>query len=408
MHLLVYYLFLFAYYVSAKIASLFSPKAKAWVEGRKTTAARFRKFARSYNTEKKIWFHCASLGEFEQARPVMQEVRAQYPNAKIILTFFSPSGYEVRKETPEADFVGYLPFDNPVSVSEFVERMKPMLVFWVKYDFWYFALKAIHDRNIPLILFSANFRPDQVFFQPFAGKLHRKMLTFFTKIYVQNFKSQDLLRSIGVDSELAFDTRFDRVAAVAARPKTFDNILAFKGSKKLLVAGSTWKKDMELIAPLINEHRLNDWRILIAPHHVDSESIDETLAALKVKKVLLSRLHEGNANDYDVVVANMIGSLSSIYNYADAAYVGGGFGVSVHNILEPAVYGKPIMFGPNFEKSQEAIDLIAEGGASIVTNTNELEQRLSDQKFAVNARHNKDYVYAHTGGTSTILKGLSI
>ncbi|MFN8277571.1 MAG: glycosyltransferase N-terminal domain-containing protein [Chitinophagales bacterium] len=399
-----YFCFLLAYRSGIGVAALFSAKARAWQNGRKLISKQLSRFLRDYPEGKRYWFHSASLGEFEQARPVIEALRQREPEAKIIVTFFSPSGYEVRQETELAHLVCYLPFDFPGSTHAFVRKLKPTAVFWVKYEFWYHILEAIYHAGVPCILFAANFRQDQLFFKGWKGRLHRKMLTFFSRILVQNESSKELLASIGIVSEVAYDTRFDRVVAIAAQDKVFENIRLFKGNQKLLIAGSTWEKDSALLANLINNHLLQGWKVVIAPHQVEKVWMDALIGQLKVKKVLMSRLHEGNVGDYDVVLVNMIGALATLYRYADAVYVGGGFDVSVHSVLEPAVYGVPIMFGPNYKKSAEAIELVARGGARVISSEEDVLVALRDIKWLDSGAGNAAFVQTHTGGTEAVLK----
>ncbi|HNL08179.1 MAG TPA: glycosyltransferase N-terminal domain-containing protein, partial [Chitinophagales bacterium] len=349
---IIYRLFLEFYYYTAIVFAFFSPKADAWLAGQRQTWLHLQKTAR--NTHRPtLWIHCASLGEFEQARPIIESVKTQHPLARIILTFFSPSGYEIRKNYALADEVHYLPLDTPSNVQLWLTQKQPTIAIFVKYEFWHYYLQALQQNNIPTYLIAANFRPDQVFFK-WYGALFRDMLRFFSKIFVQNEQSKQLLNAIGVSSEVCFDTRFDRVFEIAQQRKTFSQIELFKAGQPIIVAGSTWAKDEELLAQVINGQVAKGYKYIIAPHQIEPVRIVQLKTKLAVNAVLFSELSEYNALAAQVIIVDHIGSLSSIYAYADIAYVGGGFNVSVHNVLEAAVYGVPVLFGPAIQKSEEA------------------------------------------------------
>ena len=408
MHLLFYNIFLRLYALGVWFASFFNQKAADWRKGRRNTFPKLNKFLRDYPRGKRVWFHCASLGEFEQARPVIEALKQIEPDTKIILTFFSPSGYQIRREFPLADLVCYLPHDTATDAKAIVRKLKPDFVFWVKYEFWFHTLRAIHKHGIPFVLFAANFRQEQLFFHPQRGHLHRKMLSFFTHIFVQNESSKKLLETINVHSEVARDTRFDRVASIAMERKQFETIQAFKCDRKILVAGSVWLKDAELIAAIINQNILPGWRYIIAPHNIGKDDLNEVISLLDVKKALLSRLHKGNVNDYEVLLVDTIGSLASIYAYGDVAYVGGGFNASVHNVLEPAVYGLPVIFAPNFTKSAEAQTMLKMGSAFCVKNEEDLRNILLQKEALEQAGlKNKSFVEENLGGTAVVMEAFN-
>lgn len=360
---------------------------------------------------KKVWVHCASLGEFEQARPLIEMIRQRDPAMKILLTFFSPSGYDVRRYYEGVDYVSYLPIDNAVNAVKFIRTVRPDLIIWVKYEYWYHFLRQLYIRNLPVILVSAVFRPDQPFFRWYGG-LHREMLGYFRHIFVQNESSRELLAGLGFAAEVCADTRFDRVAAIAAQRKEYDTIAAFKGDKKLIVAGSTWSKDVDLIARLINEDPFQGaFKYVIAPHDVNEENNYYIIGNTVVRRGLFSRVTTQNAHDYDLIIVDGIGMLSSIYYYADVVYVGGGFDTSVHNILEPAVYGKPVIFGPNHQKSAEALELLSHPewhAAYTVSSYEQLLDSIEDlyahdgTRLRTGSEKARQYVLSHTGGTEHI------
>ncbi len=360
---------------------------------------------------RKVWVHCASLGEFEQARPLIEMIKERDPGTKILLTFFSPSGYDVRRYYEGVDYVSYLPIDSLPNAVKFIRTVRPDLIIWIKYEYWYHFLRQLYIRKLPVILVSAVFRPDQPFFRWYGG-LHREMLRYFRHIFVQNEESRELLATLGFTAEVCPDTRFDRVAAVARERRDFDTIAAFKGDRKLIVAGSTWKKDVDLIARLINEAPFQDtFKFLIAPHDVSEENNYYVVEKIGVSRGLFSRVTAQDAEEFDVIIIDGIGMLSSLYYYADVVYVGGGFDASVHNILEPAVFGKPVIFGPNHKKSAEALELLShpEWHAAHTISTYDQLLDVIEDLYDNGAAHLKtgsekarDYVLSRTGGTEQI------
>ena len=270
--LFIYNLSIRLYYLSVYIASFFSRKAKSWIEGRKKLNHKLRSYVASAHG-KKIWVHCASLGEFEQARPLIEKIKALHPDHRLILTFFSPSGFDAKRYYEGVDFVSYLPLDTASDAHEFVRKLRPSLVIWVKYEYWYHILNALHYRNIPVILISSVFREDSVFFK-WYGSLHRQMLRYFSHIFVQNKSSQDLLRTLNIESEVCTDTRFDTVYNTMVKHKQVDNMVSFKGDKKILIAGSTWRKDIDILCDMINNDPFERrYKYVIAPHDVSPENI---------------------------------------------------------------------------------------------------------------------------------------
>jgi len=404
---LLYKIGIFFYSLLIRLVSPFNEKAKQFVVGRKNW-----KEALHSQIEKEaryIWFHCASLGEFEQGRPVIEEIKQQFPEYKIVLTFFSPSGYEIRKNYDGANIVSYLPMDTKANAQAFINMVKPEKVFFIKYEFWYFYISELKNQNIPLYLFSAIFRENQHFFKNTPwGKWFRKALFQFEHFFVQNKTSAELLKSIGLSNiSVSGDTRFDRVATIARAAKEIPIVNKFKGNSQLIVAGSTWKPDEELLIEFINQNK--DVKFIIAPHEVSAININRIHQLLTKPAISFSNINENEIDQYQVLIIDSIGLLSSLYQYGNLAYIGGGFGVGIHNILEAATFGMPIVFGPNYKKFKEAVDLTSNGGAFSITNFIELNHTLkqltSDKKVLYNAyRISKDYVGKNVGSTKFIIK----
>ena len=358
-----------------------------------------------------IWMHCASLGEFEQGRPVLERVRNEFPSYKIVLTFFSPSGYEVRKNYAEADLVIYLPMDSRINARKFITAINPSLVIWVKYEYWYYYLTELKKRNIPVLLVSGIFRSSQPFFK-WYGSLWKIMLQSFIHLFVQTNNSATLLKQAGVSENVTVsgDTRFDRVIDIAEKFVPLDEGFSnFCKDSRVIVAGSTWEEDEAEWTHYIKAHPQT--KFIIAPHEVDGENIKDVQAEF-VGSVLYSecvkrqwQLHP----DLHVIIIDNIGMLSKLYKYATITYVGGGFGDSgIHNVLEAAVFGKPVIFGPEYEKFEEAKGLLACGAAFSIDSAVELESLLQDlesdnQKLESSGVAAKNYVYEHRGATETIM-----
>lgn len=378
---------------------MFNLKAKLWVDG--------RKYYPDFSNLKgyKVWFHCSSLGEFEQARPLIEKIKEEHPDYQIILSFFSPSGYEVRKNYHLATAVVYLPLDTHKNAERFINRLQPDLVLFVKYEFWFHFLNELKQRKIPTILFSSVFRAEQVFFK-WHGVLFRYMLHTFDKIFVQNESSQALLQVIGISSLLASDSRFDRVAAIAGQKTEFPLIDLFKGKSKLFIAGSTWRKDEELVIQCIRKDLLKEYKYIIAPHELDKVHLTALRNSIPVNARFYSELSVENSADTDVVIVDNFGMLASLYAYAEIAYVGGGFNAGVHNILEAAVYGLPVIFGPNYKKALEATELIHLQGAFSINNFSSLQKTLSLLNhlpvYQAAANASARYVNTRTGGTNVV------
>ena len=388
------------------VVALFDQKIKLFVRGRKNLWADLQKICSDDVT---IWVHCASLGEFEQGRPVMEGLKGQYPNSKILLTFFSPSGYQVQKNYALADVVTYLPLDLPVRVKRFLNLVKPDIALFIKYEFWLNYLYFLHKRKIPTLLISAIFRKNQIFFKP-LGKWMQPYLKTFAHCFVQNETSKKLLQSIGYNqSTICGDTRFDRVETLLHQPQSLPFIQAFKGNKTLLVAGSTWPKDQQYLMDYINGGMAENEKILIAPHKINAKEILNIEKKSHKKTIRLSQIKNKNLQEIQVLILDKVGILAKVYRYADMAYVGGGYTKDgIHNILEPAVYGLPIVIGKNYQKFAEALDLVRLKGCTVVYDSKELSSVLErlykdSQKRKEQGNINRDYVIRQLGATQMIL-----
>jgi len=398
---------IFIYSQLIQFYSLFNEKAKLFVKGRKNWKQNLA--SKIDGNSKYIWFHCSSLGEFEQGRPVIEELKSQFPEYKIALTFFSPSGFEIRKNYPLADVVAYLPLDTKRNAQTFLEIVRPEKAFFVKYEFWYFYISELKRRNVPLYIVSAIFRENQQFFKNTPwGLWYRKILFKVEHLFVQNEKSGELLKSIGISNfTVTGDTRFDRVAAIARDSKKLPIVEKFKGNSLLIIAGSTWKPDEELLSAFINQSK--NIKFIIAAHEVSAANINRIHQLLKKPAVSFSKVSESEVDKYEVLIIDSVGLLSSIYRYGDIAYIGGGFGVGIHNILEAATFGLPVIFGPNYKKFKEAVDLISEGGAFSVSNATELRDALDkliddrDERQKASQFCN-NYVAKNVGSTKHIVK----
>jgi 3-deoxy-D-manno-octulosonic-acid transferase len=402
---------LLIYGAGIRIASFWNPKARLWVDGRKNLFPRLKQ-ALEGKGHPRVWMHCASLGEFEQGRPVLESIRKSYPNAQVILSFFSPSGYEIRKNYEGANLVCYLPMDSGKNARPFMQIMDPDLAIFVKYEFWHHYLDALKKRNTPTLIISAIFRPSQPFFKPWGG-FWRGMLSCFTHIFVQDDASAALIREAGFDNRVTVsgDTRFDRVIAVREKWEDIPTVRDFCRGHRVLVAGSTWPEDEEVIAHYARTRQ--DMRFIIAPHEIDEAHLAdiERRYAASIRYGILSDPGHAAAGreDKNVLLMDNMGMLSKLYAYADITYVGGGFGgAGIHNILEAAVYGKPVIFGPVFEKSREARELLAAGGAFSIQSALEFESLVeelwSDAQMMKQACHTCDrYVREQAGATASIL-----
>jgi 3-deoxy-D-manno-octulosonic-acid transferase len=404
---LLYDAFISLYPLAVKIASPFNAKASLWKNGRKGIFEKMQD-AIDHSSET-IWFHCSSLGEFEQGRPVIEKLKALYPSHKILLTFFSPSGYEVRKNYDQANYVFYLPIDSEKNAVKFFDIVQPVLAVFVKYEFWHYYLHEAKNRNVSLLLISAIFLKHQTFFSK-KGHFYRQMLACFTRLFVQNQESVDLLKTIGFTENvsLAGDTRFDRVVEIAEQFKPIEIIESFIKNPDTIVAGSTWSEDDKRLSEYAN-HKENV-SFIIAPHDITKDRISECLKIYK-QSILFSSLAQGTLpKGKNTIIIDNIGMLSRLYKYGTITYVGGGFGKDgVHNVLEAAVYGKPVVFGPEYKKYVEAIELVATTGATSIKDTSELEivfdkMLQKDAKYYEKSKASLNYVYSKRGSTEKILQ----
>jgi 3-deoxy-D-manno-octulosonic-acid transferase len=399
--LLFYNLGVRFYFILIFIASFFNKKAKLWINGRKKT--NYKQFSKS------AWFHFASLGEYEQGLPVLIAYREKYPHTKIIITFFSPSGFEIRKNTPYADAVYYLPLDTKSNARKFIDAIDPAIAVFTKYEYWYHFFSELHDREIPLYLISGIFRSNQVFFKWYGG-LHREMLNCVTRFFVQDDNSKHLLQSIGISYvSVSGDTRFDRVWAYAQYPKSFPVIAEFTQGKKTFIAGSTWPEDEQLLAKLAADHP--DWKFIFAPHEIKEEKINRLIEQLPANSAVRHSQLTTDHSPQTLIIDN-IGMLSSLYQYGQIAYIGGGFGVGIHNTLEAAAFGLPVIFGPNYEKFKEAKDLISLQVGFSIKDESELKKTFEfltedESRYQSISMKIKEYVKEHTGATEIIMEYLS-
>lgn len=390
-----------------KIIALFSPKMKLFVEGRHAV---FSDLAEKIKpSDKTIWFHAASLGEYEQGLPVIEKVKERFPDHKIVLTFFSPSGFEVRKNNIVADVTVYLPLDSQKNASKFIALVHPDLVFFIKYEYWPNYLNLLKKQNIRTYLISGIFRENQMFFK-WYGEFYRKALDAFHHFFVQNAHSKALLLQLGKsNATVSGDTRFDRVAAILEKDNTLDFISEFKNDTLTVVIGSSWPKDENLLVAYINSTNHNV-KFIIAPHNIKSEQIQQLRNSITKKTVLFSEKNGKNLDEFDVFIIDTIGILTKIYNYADIAYVGGGFGnPGVHNILEPATFGVPIVIGPNFSHFAEATALVNMEGCLSISNQNELNEAFENLIQNDDVRYEKGHICAtfvqmNKNATEIILK----
>jgi 3-deoxy-D-manno-octulosonic-acid transferase len=400
----LYHLFITVYPIAARLFSFNNDKAKRWIKGRQSIFSELQT-AFANNSGKVVWMHCASLGEFEQGLPIIEKLKLQQPDTKFLITFFSPSGYEVRKNYQGADWIFYLPMDSAKNAKRFYDIVNPSLVLFVKYEFWFYYLQEAKQRQIPLLLVSGIFRDNQVFFKWYGG-FYRKMLQSFSYCFVQNQDSADLLASIGITKNVSVsgDTRFDRVNEIAAQFSPIQRIEDFIGKAPVIVAGSTWLEDDKELEHYVKKHP--HIKFMIAPHNIQKSRIDECVGLYK-KVVLYSDLVDGQQTN--ILLINNIGLLSKLYYYATICFVGGGFGdEGIHNVLEAAVYGKPVVFGPVYNKYIEAEELIEAGGGFTVDNALELEAKLNEllnnnELYLKGCTNAGNYVASKVGATDEIV-----
>ena len=393
-----------------KIVALFSPKMALFVKGRKDVFKTLE--AKIQANDKSIWFHAASLGEYEQGLPVIEKIKEKYPSHKIIVTFFSPSGYEVRKNNTVANCTVYLPLDTQKNAKQFIELTNPELVFFIKYEYWPNYLNELKKRNIKTYLISGILRENQAFFKWYGG-FYRKALNAFDFFFVQNESSKQLLQSLGHQNVLVSgDTRFDRVSTILEKDNTLNFIAEFKDNKITVVVGSSWPKDEEIIAQYINEYSNENVKFIIAPHNIKAEQIAKLKALITKPTALFSEKENQSLSDQHVFIIDTIGILTKIYSYADIAYVGGGFGnPGIHNILEPATFGIPIVIGPNYSHFAEATALVKLEGCVSIANNKDLLETFDDLIYKPDIRFQKgaicrQFVQQNKGATAIILNHL--
>ncbi len=394
------------YSLLIRIISPFNTKASFFVKGRENIFDKIEKQIKSGTPH--IWFHFASLGEFEQGRPVLERLKEVYPNKKIVVTFFSPSGYETRKNYALAAGVFYLPLDTATNAKRFLSAINPEVAIFTKYEYWYHYFKALHQQNIPLLIISGIFRQNQIFFKPY-GSFNRKILSYVTHFFVQNEESVQLLASLGLsNATLSGDTRFDRVAQNAMSARKLNLVEKFCNDAPTFIAGSTWPEDERLIARLVAQHPT--WKFIIAPHEIGVNHINEISRTFPgaVKYSTLATADDLNTSDSQVLIIDNIGMLSALYGYGQVAYIGGGFGAGIHNTLEAAAFGLPVIFGPKYDKFQEAKDMISLGVAKSINNQNELESAfIAFAQTAGIGDITKNYVRSKTGSTEQIIQHLA-
>lgn len=402
---MIYSLVIYIYLFGVKLAALFSAKPAKMVKGHREVFDLLRR--KVDRNARYIWFHAASLGEFEQGRPLIERIRKEHPEYKILQTFFSPSGYEVRKNYEGADIVCYLPFDTPRNVRRFVELANPSMVFFVKYEFWQNYLNFLYKKGVPVYSVSSIFRPNQIFFR-WYGKDYRNVLKTFAHLFVQNEVSKQLLAGIGVkDVTIVGDTRFDRVLDINRQAKQLPLVEKFKGDSPAFVAGSSWGPDEDIFIKYFNEHP--EMKLIIAPHVVNDSHLKEIIEKVKRPCIRYTEATEENVVQADCLIIDCYGLLSSIYRYGEISYIGGGFGVGIHNVLEAAVYGIPVIFGPNNKKFREAQHLLEKKGGFEINNYEDFQSLMN--KFLMDKIYLQkagkaagDYVEKNSGALEKIMQ----
>ncbi len=404
----MYQIIIYLYLFGVAVCSLFSKKVRMMWRGERAALGLLRE--KVEDGAQYVWFHAASLGEFEQGRPLMEQLRRDHPEYKILLTFFSPSGYEVRKNYEGADIICYLPLDTVRNARRFLRAIRPVMAFFIKYEFWYNYLHILSHRNVPVYSVSSIFRSGQIFFR-WYGRQYGRVLKCFTHFFVQNETSRQLLHDeLGIDNvTVSGDTRFDRVLQICSAAKQLPLVEAFKKDYKVFVAGSSWPPDEDIFIRYFNEHR--DWRLVIAPHVIDEDHLQQIISKLDRKVVRYTQATEQEAAEAECLIIDCFGLLSSIYRYGEVAYVGGGFGVGIHNVLEAAVWSVPVIFGPNNERFQEAQGLLAGGGGFQIDDYASFCQLMD--RFDQDAAYREAaggkagaYVSQNAGATNTILQNV--
>jgi 3-deoxy-D-manno-octulosonic-acid transferase len=405
----VYNLLIYLYLLGVAIYSLFDKKVRKMWRGERDAFAVLREKVEP-NAEY-VWFHAASLGEFEQGRPLMERLRKDHPEYKILLTFFSPSGYEVRKNYEGADIICYLPLDTIVNARRFLRLVRPVKAFFIKYEFWYNYLHILRHRKVPVYSVSSIFRPEQVFFR-WYGHEYSRVLKCVTHFYVQNETSRRLLGSLGLENvTVVGDTRFDRVLQIRDAAKELPIAEAFARGHRVFVAGSSWPPDEDVFIPYFNEHP--EWRLIIAPHVIGADHLRQIRSSLKMPSVLYTETTPEEAAQARCLIINCFGLLSSIYRYGEVAYVGGGFGVGIHNVLEAAVWDMPVIFGPNNKRFQEAQGLLSVGGGFEVDGKDTFRQTMNrlagdSEYLAKSSSAAGQFVKGQAGATEKVMEAVGL
>lgn len=407
----MYNIVIYIYLIGVAIASCFNKKVKKMWAGERQAIKVLRE--KVDPNARYIWFHAASLGEFEQGRPLMEYLRKTHPEYKILLTFFSPSGYEVRKNYEGADIICYLPLDTIRNARRFLRAIKPVMAFFIKYEFWYNYLHILQHRGVPTYSVSSIFRPDQIFFQ-WYGKGYGRVLKCFTHFFVQNIESKNLLAKLDIhDVEVVGDTRFDRVLQIKEASKQLPIVEKFtENTSKVFIAGSSWLPDEEVFLKYFNLHK--DWKLIVAPHVIGEDHLAQIFELLKGRRVVrYTEATEENVKDAEVLIIDCFGLLSSIYHYGTISYVGGGFGVGIHNVLEAAVWDIPVIFGPNNKRFQEAQGLIMTGGGFEINDYQSFRDLMmrfeTDEKFLqTSKKHAGEFVKGRAGATEKIMGSLPL
>ena len=407
----MYNIVIYIYLIGVAIASCFNKKVKKMWAGERQALKVLRE--KVDPNARYIWFHAASLGEFEQGRPLMEYLRKTHPEYKILLTFFSPSGYEVRKNYEGADIICYLPLDTIRNARRFLRAIKPVMAFFIKYEFWYNYLHILQHRGVPTYSVSSIFRPDQIFFQ-WYGKGYGRVLKCFTHFFVQNIESKNLLGKLDIhDVEVVGDTRFDRVLQIKEASKQLPIVEKFtENTSKVFIAGSSWLPDEEVFLKYFNLHK--DWKLIVAPHIIGEDHLAQIFELLKGRRVVrYTEATEENVKDAEVLIIDCFGLLSSIYHYGTISYVGGGFGVGIHNVLEAAVWDIPVIFGPNNKRFQEAQGLIMAGGGFEINDYQSFRDLMlrfeTDEMFLqTSKKHAGEFVKGRAGATEKIMGSLPL
>lgn len=399
-----YTLGIYLYYAVVYCISPFYPKAKLWIKGRKRL---FPALKSACQDQKIVWFHCASLGEYEQGRPLIEKIKKDHSEVSVLCTFFSPSGYEIKKKDTLLDLVFYLPADTVHNSKKFIEIVRPQVAIFVKYEYWYNFMNQLHHYNIPFYYVSAIYRKNQPFFR-WYGRWFRQQLAKCTYIYLQNQASKELLHSIGIDkTEVIGDTRFDRVYQTSLEPISLDFAARFKANKKMIVCGSTWREEEQIIFDAL-PHFQQKYKWIIAPHLIDKEHIDEIKSKFySYKTICYSEIREENLAEYDICIIDTIGLLRKLYYYGEYALIGGGFKTGLHNVIEASVFGIPVFFGPHYKKFNEANDLVTLQSAFPIENATQFVQKIDDldlnqDKYLLISRKTKKYIVNNLGAVNKI------